>query len=86
MGLLSRFRSLPPGFGAFPWRAALLGLGVLDIGIVSLLLGLLGGSPLLLVMELDGPATGGLPMTSQMLASQVYACLGVVSNRVGKGG
>ena len=57
--------------GALPWRVTLLGLGVLGIGIVSLLLGSLGGSPLLLVAELDGPATCGPPVTSQMLASQM---------------
>ena len=63
MGSLSRFGFLPLGFGAFPWRAVLLGLGVLGVGIVSPLLGLLKGSPLLLVVEPDGPATGGLPVT-----------------------
>ena len=46
----------------------LLGLGVLGIGVVSPLLGSLGGSPLVPVMELDGPATCGPPVTSQMLA------------------
>ena len=75
MGSSSRFRSLPLGFGAFPWRAALLGLGRLGIGIVSLLLGLLGGLPLLPVMVLDGPATGGSPITSWMLASWMGVCI-----------
>ena len=63
--------SLPLGFGALPWRVALLGLGVLGVGVVSPLLGSLGGSPLLLVAEPDGPATGGSPVTSWMLASQM---------------
>ena len=55
--------------------AALLGLGMLGVGIVLLLLSLLGGSLLLLVMVLEVPATGGLPMTSQMLASQIGVCI-----------
>ena len=71
MGLSSRFRSSPLGFGALPWRVALLGLGVLGVGIVSPLLGSLGGSPLLPVAVPYGPATGGSPITSQMLASQM---------------
>ena len=69
MGSSSGFRSSPLGFEAFPWRAALLRLGVLGIGVVSLLLRSLGGSPLLPVTVLDGPATGGSPVTSWMLAS-----------------
>ena len=75
MGSLSGFRSLPLGFGALPWRVALLGLGVLGIGVVSLLLGSLGGSLLLPVTELDGPATGGSPITLWMLASWMGVCM-----------
>ena len=71
MGSLSGFGSSPLGFGALPWRVALLGLGVLGVGVVSPLLGSLGGSPGMPVMEPDGPATGGLPITLQMLASQM---------------
>ena len=71
MGSSSGFRSSPLGFGAFPWRAVLLGLGVLGNGVVSLLLGLLGGLPLLGVTEPVSPATGGSPITSQMLASRM---------------
>ena len=68
MGSSSGSRFSPPGFGVFPWRAALLGLGVLGVSVVSLLLVLLGGS-LFLVAVPDDPATGGFPMTSRMLAS-----------------
>ena len=75
MGSLSGFGSLPLGFGALPWMVALLGLGVLGVGMVSPLLGSLGASPFFLVIELDGPATGGLPVTSQMLASQIRVVL-----------
>ena len=71
MGLSFGSRSSPLGFGALPWRVALLGLGVLGIGIVLPLLGSLGGLPLLPVVELNGPATCGLPVTSWMLVSQM---------------
>ena len=64
MGLSSGSGSSPPGFGVLPWRVALLGLGVLGVGVVSPLLGLLGGLPLLPVMEPDGPAICVLPATS----------------------
>ena len=75
MGSLSGFGSSPLGFGAYPWRATLLGLGMLGIGIVSPLLGSLGCLLLLPVAALDGPATGGSPMTSWMLASQMGICI-----------
>ena len=75
MGLSSEFGSSPPGFRALPWTVALLGLGVLGIGVVSLLLGSLGASSLFLVTEPDGPANGGPPVTSQMLASQMGVCM-----------
>ena len=70
MGLSSGFGASPLGFGELPWRIVLLGLGVLGVGVVLLLLGSLGGSLLLLVAEPDGP-TGGSPVTSWMLASQM---------------
>ena len=69
MGSSSGSGSSPPGFGVLPWRVALLGLGVLGVGVVSLLLESLGGSPLLLVVEPDSLAICGLPVTLQMLAS-----------------
>ena len=75
MGLSSGSGSLPPGFGALPWRVALLGLGVLGIGVVSPLPGSLGGSLLVLVVEPDGPATCGPSVTLQMLASWMGVCM-----------
>ena len=75
MGSLARFGSSPQGFGAFPWRVALLGLGVLGVGVVLPLLGSLGGLPSLPVAELDGPATGGSPVTLWMLASWMGVCM-----------
>ena len=69
MGSSSGFESSPPGFRVLPWMVALLGLGVLGIGMVSPLLGSLGDLPLFLVTEPDSPATGGLPVTLWMLAS-----------------
>ena len=55
--------------------AALLGLGMIGIGVVSPLLRLLGGSLLLLVIVPDAPAIGGSPVTLRMLASQVGVCI-----------
>ena len=75
IGSSSGFGSSPLGFGAFPWRAALLGLGMLGVGMVSPLLGSLGGSLLLLVMVPEGPTTGGSPVTLRMLASWMGVCI-----------
>ena len=48
---------------------------LVSVGMVLLLLGLLGGLPLLLVTVLDGPATGRSSVTLQMLASQMGVCI-----------
>ena len=75
MGSSSGFGSSRLGFGVLPWTVALLGLGVLGVGMVLPLLGSLGASLLFPVAELDGPANGGPPITSWMLASRMGVCM-----------